>query len=71
METFKKRQKEMKRLERQRDKAAKRQENKARKAAGLPSEPDQDTDATENAAPPDSIRAAPSPSRLRAASSIQ
>ena len=40
METFKKRQKEQKRLERQRDKAAKRQEIKARKAAGLPTEPD-------------------------------
>lgn len=35
METFRKRQKEMKRLEKQRDKAAKRKEIKARKAAGL------------------------------------
>ena len=43
METFKKRQKEMKRLERQRDKAAKRIEIKARKAAGIP-EPDSDSD---------------------------
>lgn len=44
METFKKRQKEMRRLERQRDKAAKRKEIKARKAAGLPSESDSDSD---------------------------
>ena len=36
METFKKRQKEMRRWERQRDKAAKRKELKARKAAGIP-----------------------------------
>jgi hypothetical protein len=36
METFKKRQKEMRRLEKQRDKAAKKKEIKARKAAGLP-----------------------------------
>jgi hypothetical protein len=43
METFKKRQKEMKRLEKQRDKAAKRQEIKARKASGLPYEPEIDT----------------------------
>jgi len=53
METFKKRQKEMRRLERQRDKAAKRKEIKARKAAGLPSESDQETEATENAAASD------------------
>jgi len=51
METFQKRQKEMRRMERQRDKAAKRKENKARKAAGIPSEPDPDTEANENAAP--------------------
>jgi hypothetical protein len=44
METFKKRQKEMKRLERQRDKAAKRKEIKERKALGLPTEPDPDGD---------------------------
>jgi hypothetical protein len=44
METFKKRQKEMRRLERQRDKAEKRKENKARKAAGLTNEPDLDTE---------------------------
>ena len=50
METFQKRQKEMKRLERQRDKAAKRKEIKARKAAGLTTESDGDTEATENAA---------------------
>ena len=49
METFRKRQKEMRRLERQRDKAAKRQEIKARKAAGLTTEPDRDTEANENA----------------------
>ena len=54
METFKKRQKEMRRLERQRDKAAKRKEIKARKAAGIP-EPDSDSDAVpaEQAAPSD------------------
>lgn len=49
METFKKRQKEMRRLERQRDKAAKRLEIKARKAAGI-IEPDSDTLAIENPA---------------------
>ena len=49
METFNKRQKEMRRLERQRDKAAKRKEIKARKAAGIKSESDRDTE-TENAA---------------------
>ena len=53
METFKKRQKEMRRLERQRDKAAKRKEIKARKAAGITSESDRDTEATESAAAPD------------------
>jgi hypothetical protein len=53
METFNKRQKEMRRLERQRDKAAKRKEIKARKAAGIPSESDRDTEATENAAASD------------------
>jgi hypothetical protein len=53
METFKKRQKEMRRLERQRDKAAKRKEIKARKAAGITSESDRDTEAAENAAAPD------------------
>jgi hypothetical protein len=42
METFKKRQKEMKRLEKQRDKAAKRKEVKARKALGLPGTPEDD-----------------------------
>ena len=43
METFKKRQKEIKRLERQRDKAAKRKETKelkARIAAGVEKSPD-------------------------------
>jgi len=54
METFKKRQKEMRRLERQRDKAAKRKEIKARKAAGITSESDRDTETTDNAAASDS-----------------
>jgi len=49
METFKKRQKEMRRLERQRDKAAKRKEIKARKAAGITTESDRDSETTENA----------------------
>ena len=53
METFKKREKEMRRLERQRDKAAKRKEIKARKAAGITSESDRDTEAPENAAASD------------------
>jgi hypothetical protein len=53
METFQKRQKEMRRLERQRDKAAKRKEIKARKAAGITTESDPDAEATENAAAPD------------------
>jgi len=54
METFRKRQKEMRRLERQRDKAAKRKEIKERKAAGIPSESDRHTEETENAAASDS-----------------
>jgi hypothetical protein len=53
METFNKRQKEMRRLERQRDKAAKRKEIKARKAAGIKTEPDSDTEAPDNAASSD------------------
>jgi len=54
MDTFKKRQKEMQRLERQREKAAKRKEIKARKAAGITNDPDQGAEATtENAAEPD------------------
>jgi hypothetical protein len=53
METFKKRQKEMRRLERRRDKAAKRMEIKARKAAGIPSGPDADISTTENTAASD------------------
>jgi len=53
METFKKRQKEMRRLERQRDKAAKRKEIKARKAAGITTESDGDAVATESAAASD------------------
>ena len=48
METFKKREKEMRRLERQREKAAKRKEIKARKAAGMSSESDRDPEAPEN-----------------------
>lgn len=51
METFQKRQKEMRRLERQRDKAAKRKEMKARKAAGITSEPDRDTESAEASEP--------------------
>jgi hypothetical protein len=50
METFKKRQKEIRRLERQRDKAAKRKGIKARKAAGITSESAGNTEATETAA---------------------
>ena len=53
MGTFKKRRKEMRRLERQMDKAAKRKEIRARKAAGITSESDRDTEATENAAASD------------------
>ena len=53
METFKKRQKEMRRLERQRDKAAKRKEIKARKAAGITTEADRDTETTGNPAASD------------------
>jgi hypothetical protein len=48
METFKKRQKEMKRLERQRDKAAKRLEIKARKASGIISSPDAEISTADN-----------------------
>lgn len=50
METFRKRQKEMRRLERQRDKAAKRKEIKARKAAGITTESDRGIEKTEDAA---------------------
>ena len=50
METFKKRQKEMRRLERRMDKAAKRKEAKARKAAGITSESEPDAEAAENTA---------------------
>jgi hypothetical protein len=53
MDTFNKRQKEMRRLERQRDKAAKRKEIKARKAAGIASESDPNTETTDNAAASD------------------
>ncbi len=52
METFNKRQREMRRLERQREKAAKRKEIKARKAAGIVTEPDAGQEPTENAASP-------------------
>jgi hypothetical protein len=51
METFKKRQKEMQRLERQRDKAAKRKERTARKAAGITDPPDGSEDPTADASP--------------------
>lgn len=54
MDSFKKRQKELRRLERQRDKVAKRKEIKARKAAGLPTEPDHDTEPADQAAESDS-----------------
>ena len=50
METFKKRQKELRRMERQRDKAAKRKENRARKIAGIPSESDRDSAANHTTA---------------------
>jgi len=50
VETFKKRQKEMRRLERQRDKAAKRKEIKARKAAGIVESPDEPTETPADAA---------------------
>lgn len=53
METFKKREKEMRRLERQRHKAAKRKEIKARKAAGITNESDRDTEAPGEAAASD------------------
>ena len=56
MGTFKKRRKEMRRLERQNAKGirtAKRKEIKARKTAGITSESDRDTEATENAAASD------------------
>ena len=53
MESFKKRQKEMRRLERQRDKAAKRKEIKARKAAGLTTESDRVDQPTEDAPAPE------------------
>ena len=49
MESFNKRQREMRRLERQRDKAAKRKEMKARKAAEIVSESDRGNEATEKA----------------------
>ena len=51
METFQKRQKEMRRLERQRDKAARRKEIKVRKAAGITSESESDSKAPASAAP--------------------
>jgi hypothetical protein len=50
METFKKRQKEMKRLERQQEKAAKRKENKARAALGITSEAGSEIDGDQQAA---------------------
>ena len=54
METFQKRQKELRRLERQRDKAAKRKEIKARKAAKIATESENDPEATEHTAASDS-----------------
>jgi hypothetical protein len=51
METFKKRQKEMQRLEKQRDKAAKRKEIKARKAAGIVAPEDENEETTALASP--------------------
>jgi len=53
METFQKRQKEMRRLDRQRDKTAKPEEIKARRAAGITTESDRDTEAIQNAAASD------------------
>ena len=50
MESFNKRQKEQRRLERQRDKAAKRKEIKARKVAELASDSARDVDANTAAA---------------------
>lgn len=50
MDSFKKRQKEMRRLEKRMDKAAKRNLIKSQKAAGITSEPDRDTESTEGAA---------------------
>jgi hypothetical protein len=57
VETFKKRQKEMRRLERQRDKAAKRKELKARKAAGIadPSDGSTETSGEPVASPAETI----------------
>ena len=57
METFKKRQKEMRRLERQRDKAAKCKELKARKAAGIadPSDGSTETSGEPVASPAETI----------------
>ena len=52
METYKKRQKEMRRLERQRDKVAKRKEIKARKTTGITSGSDGDISTTEEPAAP-------------------
>jgi hypothetical protein len=58
METFSKRQKEMRRLEKQRDKAAKRKEIKARKAAGLaaPEDGTTETSGEPEAAPDETIQ---------------
>ena len=57
MDSFKKRQKERRRLERQTDKAAKRKQIKARKAARITNESDRQTQATENAPAPDAASA--------------
>lgn len=53
MDSFNKRQKELRRLERQRDKAAKRKEIKARKAAGLPGLPDESEEVPGDASKPE------------------
>ena len=52
METYRKRQKEVRRLERQREKVAKRKEIKARKAAGITSGSDGPISTTEDPAAP-------------------
>jgi hypothetical protein len=51
MDSFKKRQKEIRRLERQREKIEKRKELKARKAAGIAAPQDPDTEILTDGAP--------------------
>lgn len=60
MESFKKRQKEMRRLERRQDKAAKRKEIKLRKAAGIAT-PDEDAPAVSPDDAPDTPPASDAP----------